>query len=55
MKRKSKTKSKALKAAVQPTRDELVMNQVATEAAKASEFELTVFVGGITITVKATA
>lgn len=50
---KKQTKRKAKRPA--PTRDELIANLVAKEVAKASRFELTVYVGGITLNIVAIA
>lgn len=57
MKRKTKTKAKKAtsQTEIAPTRDELLINQVAKEAAKASEFEVTIWVGAVMITMKAAA
>lgn len=55
-KKQSKTKRKAKQAAqLAPTRDELIANLVANEVTKASRFELTVYVGSVTLNIVATA
>lgn len=50
----TKRKSKKTKKPA-PTRDELIANLVANEVVKASKFELTVYVGSVTLNIVATA
>lgn len=57
MSKQSKMKRKTRKAKKQPapTRDELIANLVANEVTKASRFELTVYVGSVTLNIVATS